>query len=781
MPSRSFAIAPRLFWPLAAALPCTWFAALPADEPGRAHPGEAARLAAPTQDNAWRPAPGPLLTRWTRSVDPQQVLPEYPRPQMVRNEWLNLNGLWEFAQAAEEEPPPLGRTLEQRIAVPFPVESALSGIMQRARRVWYRRTFELPDSWQGRRVLLHFGAVDWEANVWVNGTKVGSHRGGYDAFSFDITPHLKRAGTQEVVVGVFDPTSDGPQPRGKQVNEPQGIYYTPTTGIWQTVWLEPVPEVSIERLRLVPDVTESCLRLKAECRGTARDHVLRATAMVEGKRVARAEGAVGAELVLPLPQARLWSPDDPFLYELAVSLHPRPEAAETLDEVQSYFGMRSIAVRPDAQGTPRIELNGQDVFLVGLLDQGFWPDGLYTAPTDEALRYDIEVTKRLGFNLIRKHVKVEPARWYYWCDRLGVVVWQDMPSGDASVGPGQGEISRTPEAARQFELELERMIRGLENHPCITQWVVFNEGWGQYDTVRLTRWVKELDPTRLVTCASGWNDYPVGDVIDVHVYPGPGAPKPDGKRALVLGEFGGLGLGIDGHTWTNKTWGYRGTADRKELTLAYVSLLRAAWALRDQAGLCAVVYTQTTDVETEANGLLTYDREIIKVDADLVAAANRGRFPETTIWLATSQVEPQEWRYTFSEPAEGWQRPEFDDSAWQRGPGGFGTQGTPGAVVRTVWDTPDIWLRRQFDVAELPAEELLLSIHHDEDVQVYINGVLAATAQGYTTRYGELPLRPEAQAALRKGRNVLAVHCRQTGGGQYIDVGLVRFSPPPSP
>ncbi len=769
---------PRPIWSLTMLIAYTWLAAAAAADPPHAHGEAGPASAAQEPGNTWRPAKGPLATRWTAQVDPHRVLPEYPRPQMVRTEWLNLNGLWEFAHAQADEPPPLGRTLERRILVPFPVESALSGVMERAQRVWYRRTFELPDAWRGKRVLLHFGAVDWEARVWLNGRELGVHRGGYDAFTFDISEHLRPSGAQELVVGVFDPTSDGTQPRGKQVNEPQGIYYTPTTGIWQTVWLEPVPEASIERLHLTPDVAGGCLRLKVDCRGAGRGLTVRAAALAEGKTVALAEGAPGTELVLPLQQPRLWSPEDPFLYDLAVSLHARPKAAEVLDAVQSYFGMRSIAVRPDERGAPRIELNGRPIFLVGLLDQGFWPDGLYTAPTDEALRYDIEATKQLGFNLIRKHVKVEPARWYYYCDRLGVIVWQDMPSGDASVGPGEGEMNRRPEAAQQFELELERMIRGLQNHPCITQWVVFNEGWGQYDTVRLTRWVKELDPTRLATCASGWNDYPAGDVIDAHVYPGPGAPKPDGKRALVLGEFGGLGLGIDGHTWTNKTWGYRGTADRKELTLAYVNLLRAAWALRDDAGLCAAVYTQTTDVETEANGLLTYDREIIKVDIELAAAANRGRFPQISPWVPHSQVEPQTWRYTLSTPGERWKEPDFDDSAWQQGLGGFGTEGTPGAVVRTVWNTPEIWLRREFDVHELPEEELLLSIHHDEDVEVYVNGVLAATAQGYTTRYGELPLRAEAQAALRMGRNVLAVHCRQTGGGQYIDVGLVRFSPP---
>jgi Glycosyl hydrolases family 2, TIM barrel domain len=449
--------------------------------------------------------------------------------------------------------------------------------------------------------------------------------------------------------------------------------------------------------------------------------------------------------------------------------------------VRSYFGMRKIAVGKDDKGVLRLLLNNKFVFQVGPLDQGFWPDGLYTAPTDAALKYDIEITKKLGFNMARKHVKVEPARWYYWCDKLGLLVWQDMPSGDKGVASGKGEITRTAESARQYELELRRMIDHLHNHPSIIMWVIFNEGWGQFDTRRLTAWTKGHDPSRLVNCASGWNDMGVGDVHDHHVYPGPGSVglfKPESKRAVVLGEFGGLGLGVEGHTWSGKTWGYRGMRNRAELTRKYERLLAEVWRLKDRTGLSAAVYTQTTDVETEANGLMTYDRAVIKVDVKRVKAVNRGdvsHIPAVTVVVPTSQKKGIPWRYTLKKPAATWFKADFDDSGWKQGPGGFGTKGTPGAVVRTEWKTDDIWIRREFTLPKKDFSHLYLYLHHDEDAEVYINGVLAATVSGYTTDYDEVAIDPAARKALKAGKNHIAVHCKQTTGGQYIDVGLVEI------
>lgn len=580
--------------------------------------------------DTWKPADGPLTTRWTKDVSPTNALPEYPRPQMVRREWQNLNGLWQFQAAQADEAPPFGKDLKEQILVPYPVESALSGVMRHESRMWYRRTFDVPADWKGRHVLLHFDAVDWEATVFLNGKRLATHRGGYDAFGFDITGFLKPDGPQELVVGVFDPTNDkeangdpavGNQPRGKQVTKPKGIFYTPTSGIWQTVWIEPVNSAFIEGLQIAPDVDGGRVQITVNAQNAGHGAQVTADASFSANEggnstafSASASGPASKPLTIQIPNAQLWSPDHPNLYALHVKLVSK---GKTADEVDSYLAMRKVSLGKDNSGFTRILLNNKFVFQVGPLDQGFWPDGIYTAPTDAALRFDIEQEKKLGFNMVRKHVKVEPERWYYWADKLGLLVWQDMPSGD----------NRTPESLQQFEHELDRLIQGRRNHPSIIMWVVFNEGWGekQADVAHFVEHVKKLDPTRLVDDASGWTDKGVGDVIDMHHYPDPAMPKPEENRAAVLGEFGGLGLPIEGHMWmaTGKNWGYRGMQDRQQLTDSYVRMLTRAWELKDK-GLSACVYTQTTDVETESNGLLTYDREVVKVDPDRAAAAARG-------------------------------------------------------------------------------------------------------------------------------------------------------------
>lgn len=562
--------------------------------------------------SGWRiPADAPLLTPWSAKVDPARPLPEYPRPQLTRMEWLNLNGLWTYEIPSDLENPPFGRTLAGSILVPFPIESALSGVMQRAERIWYRRTFAVPAAWKGKRLLLHFGAVDWESAVYVNGKNVGTHRGGYDPFFFDVTDALIPGRDQELVVGVADPSDAGDQPRGKQVRKPGGIWYTPVTGIWQTVWCEPVPETSIRDLHIVPNEDLRSFTVTVDVAGDAVDAVC-AVSIREGKKErGRAEGAPGTPLMVQIAQPRLWSPERPFLYDVTVTLR---RGGKTIDAAGSYAGLRTVGLGRDERGVQRLLLNGKPYFHVGPLDQGFWPDGIYTAPTDAALRYDLEITKELGFTMTRKHVKVEPARWYYWADRLGLLVWQDMPSGN----------NRTPAARLQFETELDRLIATHRHHPSIVMWVVFNEGWGQYDTERLTAHVKETDPTRLVNNASGWTDRKAGDVLDVHSYPRPAAPDAESFRAGVLGEFGGLGLQIPGHTWQKEHWGYKGMADADELTSTYEEFLRAVGSLRWTAGLSAAVYTQITDVEVECNGLVTYDRKVVKPAALRIAAANAG-------------------------------------------------------------------------------------------------------------------------------------------------------------
>jgi hypothetical protein len=723
----------------------------------------------------WKPAEAPLMTRWAAEVDPAAPLPEYPRPQMVRKDWLNLNGLWEFAPAAEGEAPPFGKTLEGRILVPFCVESALSGVGERRERVWYRKVVKVPSFWREAHtgVLLHFGAVDFEADVYVNGKHLANHKGGFDPFTVDANRAMRLADAEmEIIVGVFDPSDGGTQPRGKQVAKPEGIWYTPVTGIWQTVWMEPVGMNPIEGLRITPDVAGERVLVKVTSRRPADDLIVEVS--TPKGVVATGRGSSGKAISLALPSPRLWTTEDPFLYDLTVRTERRHRDQ---DEVRSYFAMREVSLGKDDAGITRIMLNGEPVFQVGLLDQGYWPDGLYTAPTDEALRFDLEQAKALGFNMVRKHVKVEPQRWYYHADRLGLLVWQDMPSGDAYIGPRDADITRTPESGAQFERELAAMIENLGNHPSIIMWVPYNEGWGQWETARIAAMVKELDPTRLVNSASGWTDRGVGDVHDWHIYPGPGSPVPEENRAAVLGEFGGLGLGVDGHTWAKQTWGYQGMSDRAALTDRYVELLRRSYALRDDPGLSAVVYTQLTDVETECNGLLTYDRAVVKVDADAVRAANAGRFPPVEIVVPTSEDEPIEWSYTFTHPGENWTVPGATGGDWKRGPGGFGTEGTPGSVVRTVWDGPSIWIRREFALAAVPGSPRLL-IHHDEDAEVYINGILAASLKGYTTGYELATISAEAAASLRPGVNTIAIRCTQTRGGQYIDAGLASVGRP---
>ena len=728
---------------------------------------------------SWQPAAGPLKTRWAKDVSPRNAHPEYPRPQMVRNDWLNLNGLWDLAITSKDA---ARATFDTQILVPFPVESALSGVMRPVsenERMWYRRTFKVPGKWQGRRVLLHFGAVDFEATVLVNGKEVGRHRGGYDAFSFEITDALKPSGENELIVMVWDPTDAGTQPRGKQVRKPHGIWYTPTSGIWQTVWLEPVGTAFITDLKITPDVDNEAVTVQPVTTPALGVCTVEATIRDGAKVVYKAWVTAGGRIKMPVKNARLWSPEDPHLYSLSLRLQL---GGRTIDKVESYFGMRKISLGKDDKGFTRLMLNNKPYFQFGPLDQGFWPDGLYTAPTDEALRYDIEMTRKLGFNMARKHVKVEPDRWYYWCDKLGLLVWQDMPSGDKYIGHNDPDIARTPESARQFEQELTALVKGLGNHPCIVIWVPYNEGWGQWDTARIVEMVKGLDPTRLVINTSGWADRGVGDINDMHKYPGPGSPEPETKRAVVLGEFGGLGLPVRGHTWQNeKNWGYRSFTNEETLTSAYIDLIAKLFPLIDEKGLSAAVYTQTTDVEIEVNGLMTYDRARVKMDVKQLAAVNRGKLPprpRVTEVVPTALTDRVTWRYTLEKPADDWTKPGFNASAWREGRAGFGTRGTPGAVVRTEWNTSDIWLRREATIPAGKTEDLRLLIHHDEDAEVYINGVLAASVPGFIADYERTAISPAAKAALKPGSNVIAVHCRQTGGGQYIDVGIVKVEAP---
>ena len=731
----------------------------------------------------WKPADVPIKTRWAKDVSPEKVWPEYPRPQMVRKDnWINLNGLWRYG-ISEKGKEPASRDGE--ILVPFCIESSLSGVGKRVnpdQALWYQRSFKKPDL-KGGRLLLHFGAVDWHCKVMINEShQVGEHKGGFDPFTFDITDALNDGERQQIDVWVWDPTDAGSQPVGKQIRNPHGIWYTPVTGIWQTVWLEVVPASYIERVGSIPDVDGESVNVTVDCQNAkAGDQILINIPTTEA--IVLGGGEPGKPFNVKVPKPKLWSPDSPHLYPFNVKLL---RGKDSIDSVDSYFAMRKISVGNDDKGVPRMMLNNKPLFQLGPLDQGWWPDGLYTPPTEEAMVYDLKVLKELGMNMLRKHIKVEPARLYYHCDKLGLLVWQDMPSC-ISRAPGKKHFIR-PDAKEDavfnadekatYRKELKAMIDHLSFFPCIVCWVPFNEGWGQHDTNDVLKWTMEYDKTRLVDGPSGWTDRGVGHMKDLHQYPGPGMFPVMADRVSVLGEFGGLGLPLEGHLWRDsKNWGYRTYKTTEELREAYRSLMVRLHPLIGK-GLSAAVYTQTTDVEIEVNGYLTYDREVLKFDAKETAKWHKmlyGPPPVEKVIVETSEKSGQKWRYVTATPQAAWEKTEFDDSKWMEGEGGFGTKMTPGTFVRTEWNTKDIWLRRKFELKEAPTGEVMLRIHHDEDYEVYINGVLAAKGTGYVTDYGLATINAEGKKALKVGTNTIAVHCKQTGGGQYIDVGLVEL------
>lgn len=581
---------------------------------------------------AWKIAGNRITTKWSANVNPLNPLPEYPRPQLVRTEWKSLNGLWDYAITPAGSSMP--KEFQGKILVPFAVESALSGVNKPVgpdNILWYRTRFTLSSSFRKKNVLLHFGAVDWKCEIYINGVKAGDHQGGYDPFYFDITSYLKGSGQQLLELQVSDPADKGPQPRGKQVSEPRGIWYTSVTGIWQTVWLEAVPKTYISSTRQVPDIDKQVLNVDVTVENPEPGDIIRISARDGDMLVSEIDTSSGSWISLPINNPKLWSPDNPFLYDLKISVIRK---GKVTDEVKSYFAMRKISLKPDANGFLRMMLNNKFVFQYGPLDQGWWPDGLYTAPTDEALLFDIVKTKEMGFNAIRKHVKVEPARWYFHCDRTGMLVWQDMPSGDLGGGQwntrpgmeGGSDKTRTQTSEMIYRTEWNAIIDHLYNFPCIVVWVPFNEGWGQFKTAEITAWTMHKDLSRLVNSASGGNFHEVGHILDLHNYPGPVMAKPEifgAKQALVLGEFGGLGLPLEDHTWLDKNnWGYRTFENADTLFKTYSGYLNQIVPFIKR-GLSAAIYTQTTDVEIETNGLMTYDRKVIKVPEKQLKAASQ--------------------------------------------------------------------------------------------------------------------------------------------------------------
>lgn len=588
---------------------------------------------------SWAPAGDRIRTAWAEEVTPENVHREYPRPQMVRTDWKSLNGLWEYSITPKNAAVP--EKFDGRILVPFAVESSLSGVGRTLTpddALWYRTSFKVPSAWRGKRLMLNFEAVDWQADVIVNDVQVGRHTGGYTHFSFDITPYLK-SGDNTLVVRVEDATNNDFQPRGKQVREPKGIWYTAVSGIWQSVWIEPVPKARVTDYYAVSNIKDGTMSVSVATEGMQEGDVVRVKLLdggvgystengIKGNVLAQGKTVPDGTVMLPVSDAKLWSPDSPYLYGLEISVL---RGGKVIDSVHGYTAMREVSLYVKNKNTKLLGLNGQPLFQFGPLDQGWWPDGLYTAPTDEALKYDIQKTKDFGFNMIRKHIKVEPSRWFYHCDRLGMLVWQDMPCfasnnlnkwGVHNYNEGT-DFPATPQAKANYYKEWSEIMAQVKKFPCIVMWVPFNEAWGQFDTKAVVDFTREQDPTRLINMSSGGNWEPdCGDVMDNHHYPYPAMYLWEPKMATVLGEYGGIGLPLEGHLWqTDRNWGYVQYKNGDEVLKEYAKFADQLILLVNQ-GVCGAVYTQTTDVEGEVNGLMTYDRKVVKMNEEKLREIN---------------------------------------------------------------------------------------------------------------------------------------------------------------
>ena len=593
----------------------------------------------------WTPAGNRIKTKWAEEVSPTNAHPEYPRPQMLRPEWKSLNGLWDYAVTPKSEACP--KAFDGKILVPFAIESSLSGVGKALTpddALWYSTTFSVPSNWKGKRLILNFDAVDWKAEVFVNDIKVGSHTGGYTRFSLDVTPYVKN-GSNSLVVRVEDASDNDFQPRGKQVKEPRGIWYTSVSGIWQSVWIEPVAPAHITDYNVVSSVADKAINVTVDAAGVQEGDVVKvflldggigystetanaAKPAADGMYSVLASGMAvpGGTVTLNVRNPKLWSPESPYIYGLDIQIL---RAGKVIDRVAAYAPMREVSAYRKNGNTLLMGLNGEGLFQLGPLDQGWWPDGLYTAPTDEALKFDIQKTKDFGFNLIRKHVKVEPDRWYYYCDQLGMIVWQDMPSFAVSKKwgmyyYGEGEDwPASPEAKANYYKEWGEILNQFKKFQCIAVWVPFNEAWSQFDTKDVVAFTKRTDPTRLVNQSSGgsWEEG-VGDILDNHHYPYPAFRMWDKAMINVLGEYGGIGFPVQGHLWqADKNWGYVQYKSGDEVLAEYADFAEQLKQLIKQ-GCSAAVYTQTTDVEIEVNGLMTYDRKVIKMDEKKLRAVN---------------------------------------------------------------------------------------------------------------------------------------------------------------
>lgn len=737
----------------------------------------------------WQMKKARIMTPWSENIDPNKVLDDYPRPQLVRSNWMNLNGIWDFTKVKEMAYNP-SQTFDQKILVPFPMESAISGIMStdhnanKGKVFLYSRKFSIPAEMSGKDILLHFGAVDWKCEVYINGTQVGEHKGGFDPFSFNITNALdKNKKEQEVQVFVQDYQEYGGYPHGKQKINEKTIWYTPVTGIWQTVWMEGVSKVHIEKLIINPDIDKKAVNIKIVS-SNSTGATTGTIKIYDGKKLISVTEnvAINSNITIPVTNMKLWSPDSPFLYDMKIEL---ANNKTPIDKVDSYFGMRKISVGKQ-NGLPCMFLNNKPLFHYGVLDQGYWPDGIYTAPTDDALKFDLLKIKEFGMNMTRKHIKVEPARWYYHCDKLGLLVWQDIPN----VGFGENGkiIGEDMDVRENFHNEMVRIMESLNNYPSIVLWTVYNESWGQPDekTSRQS-WdiARNQDKTRLISIASGWNDSEYGDIKDTHWYPEPNMlPNPINKRASVCGEYGGITLMIDGHRWIGGSdMKYTQVNNSQEFTNKFIDYVTNIEHMKGN-GLCGAVYTQITDVEDEENGMITYDRKVVKVDADQISSIKKAierNYTHTTLPISPISISNDvvnNWKYYMSNKPfsdDSWKNTNFSDAEWATGKAPFGND-VKDITINTKWTDSYIYIRKNFDLKNLKTADLSklkIQVFYDEDCKIYINGVLAASLPEYTNRYKYVEISKAALATIKPGKlNLVAVKCSQTRGGQFIDLGF---------
>jgi len=746
------------------------------------------------QAQNWAPVPGQIMTNWANDVTPENVWKEYPRPQMVRTDWLNLNGLWDF-EITERDTNKIAINYARKILVPFCVESALSGIKETItgkQQMIYRRFFSIPSHWNQKHLILHFEAVDYEAKVWVDGKYVGIHKGGYDHFQFDIAGFLNKDEKHEIKLVVWDPTNEGSQPIGKQALPAirNRTKYTATSGIWQTVWLEPINALAIESIKIIPNIDNATISLQTKIVGATQGARIKIQAFDQGKEIASSIAAIGEPVSLQLNQPKLWSPTNPFLYDLKLSLI---NDRKVVDEVSSYFGMRKISMGRDKEGYMRILLNNEIIYQLGPLDQGYWPDGLLTPASDQALRYDIAYLKKIGANMDRMHMKVQPERWYYHCDQLGILVWQDM------VSPTKFIDTKSNLNPSDFELEHNLSVDQLYNHPSIIQWVLFNESWGQYDTERLTAALKAKDPTRLVINASGWHDKKVGDIRDFHdytIHPAVALVNKNDNRAMVLGEAGGIDLLIPGHLWTPDLKG--GTKIKTdwsidfkkgivkssdELIEKYKILLDDLFQLK-KYGLNAVVYTQISDVEDEISGWMTYDRKVSKLPETTFAALHQQFFKPTMTGkfiLPLSMNEPQQWNYSFTAPSNDWIKNTML-SDFKTGMAPFGIESNNVHKVNTTWNTNSLFLNKEFTLSSVPSKLSLIACNTGI-TEVYINGAYVMQFNNFLkndpeVKISETILSDEAMKLLKVGVNQLSLKFNFPSVGKpvyYYDFGIKEY------